>query len=146
MSQFTYLFVYGTLMTTANHPIGARLREESDLIGLGWIRARLYHIEDPEDPGQRYPGAVPSGYDNDRVHGEVYALHNGAEALIAAFDIYEACDPSRPEPHEFMRRRVPVTMDDNRVIDAISYLYSWDLSRATRVPSGRFNRHIPQTI
>lgn len=146
MSQFTYLFVYGTLLSAADHPIGIRLRQESDMIGLGWIRARLYHIEDPEDPSQRYPGAVPSGYDHDRVHGEVYALHDGADALIAAFDIYEACDPSRPEPHEFIRRRIPVTLEDNRVIQAISYLYTWDLSRATRVPSGRFNRQLRQAV
>lgn len=131
-------------MTAADHPIGNKLRQSSDLIGLGWIRACLYHIQDPEEPGNRYPGAVPSGYDHDRVHGEVYALHDDAAGLIAAFDIYEACDPSRPEPHEFMRRRVPVTLEDNRVVEAISYFYAWDLSRATQVPSGRFNRHVPK--
>lgn len=145
MSQFSHLFVYGTLLTAAEHPMGTRLRTSCEFIGQGWIRAQLYNIEDPEDPGNRYPGAVPSGYDQDKVYGELYALRDDAESLIAAFDIYEACDPSRPEPHEFMRRRIPVTLNDNTLVDAISYLYAWDLSRATRVPSGRFNRLAPET-
>lgn len=140
MSQVSHLFVYGTLLTAADHPMGTRLRAETEFVGHGWVRARLYNIEDPEDLGNRYPGAVPSGYESDRVYGELYALTGQTESLIAAFDIYEACDPSRPEPHEFMRRRVPVSMDDGTVLQAVSYFYAWDLSRATLVPSGRFNR------
>lgn len=139
MSESSHLFVYGTLMTIADHPLGRRLRAESRFVGHGWIRACLYRIEDPESPGVGYPGAVPSGYDMDRVHGEVYELHD-APTLLNVFDVYEACDPSRPEPHEFQLRRVPVTMMSGGVIHAMSYLYGWDLSRATRVPSGQFNR------
>ncbi|MBY6113537.1 gamma-glutamylcyclotransferase [Mameliella alba] len=137
-----HLFVYGTLLTVADHPMGRKLHEASDFVGSGWIRACLYHIEDPEEPGNRYPGAVPSGYDDDRVYGELYALHD-AEALLPAFDRYEACDPSRPEPHEFQRREIPVTLENARVIPAVSYLYAWDLSRAGRIPSGRITEAMP---
>lgn len=142
MEQPVHLFVYGTLLTAADHPMGQRLRESADLHGHGWIRGCLYTIEDPEDPGNIYPGAVPSGFHQDRVYGEVYALAD-PEPVLAAFDIYEACDPSRPEPHEFQRRRVPVTLESGVVISAVSYLYGWDLSRATRIHSGRFDRVMP---
>ncbi|SMX38928.1 gamma-glutamylcyclotransferase family protein [Maliponia aquimaris] len=143
MHDCRHLFVYGTMLTVADRPMGRRLRAESDFVGYGWIRACLYHIEDPESPGSTYPGAVPSGYDKDRVHGELYRLHD-PQSLFEVFDVYEACDPKRPEPHEFQRRRVPVTLDGGAVIPALCYFYSWDLSRATRVPSGLHNR-VPQT-
>lgn len=138
MTASTHLFVYGTLLTAAEHPMGQKLRDGAKLVGIGWIRACLYNIDDPEDPGNLYPGAVPSGYDHDRVYGELYVLRDPG-SLLLAFDIYEACDVSRPEPHEFQRRAVPVTLDDGRVLSAVSYLYGWDLSRATRISSGRYN-------
>lgn len=137
MSDATHLFVYGTLLTAADHPVGAELRSGATCVGRGWIRACLYQVQDPREAGYQYPGAVPSGYDHDRVHGELYALHD-PDQVLATCDIYEACDPSRPEPHEYQRRPVPVTLQDGRVIRALSYFYAWDLSRATRLHSGRF--------
>lgn len=139
MTETTHLFVYGTLLTVADHPLGHRLRSAADYVGLGWIRACLYHVEDPDRPGFGYPGAVPSRHEHDRVHGELYALRD-AHRLLAEVDIYEACDPTRPEPHEYLRRRVPVTLSSGHVVPAFCYFYGWDLSRATRVPSGQFNR------
>ncbi|MGP6087681.1 gamma-glutamylcyclotransferase family protein [Antarctobacter jejuensis] len=144
MTDTCYLFVYGTLMTVADHPIGHRLREDASLVGHGWIRACLYTIDDPEEPGNLYPGAVPSGHEEDRVFGEVYTLRNTG-SLLPALDEYEACDASRPEPHEFLRRSVPVTLHDGRVVASVCYFYAWDLSRATRIPSGRFDRSAPHT-
>lgn len=139
MSDCPPLFVYGTLLTVADHPMGHRLRAQSAFLGHGWIRACLYRIEDPANPGQGYPGAVASGFDRDRVHGELYRLHD-PQPLLEALDLYEACDPARPEPHEYLRRRVPVTLESGDVMLAICYLYGWDVSRATRVPSGQYNR------
>lgn len=139
MSDATYLFVYGTLLTVADHPMGNRLRADATLVGAGFMRACLYVIDDPEEPGNRYPGAMPSGHEEDRVYGELYHLH-APDPLLAAFDIYEACDPTRPEPHEFLRRTIPVTLEDGQVIPSVSYFYAWDLSRAERVHSGRFEQ------
>lgn len=139
-----HLFVYGTLLASANHPMGHLLHETGQLIGSGKIRGRLYVIDDPEDPGNSYPGAVPSGFDQDHVHGDLYLLHD-AQMLIARFDVYEACDPSRPEPHEFLRRAVPVTMEDGQIINAISYFYGWDTSRARLIPDGRFTQIMRDT-
>ncbi len=139
-----HLFVYGTLLTVAEHPMGALLRQNATLLGAGWFHGRLYLIDDPEEPGNLYPGAVPSGYAEDTVHGEVWHLQDAA-TLIEAFDIYEACDASRPEPYEFLRRTIPVTRPDGSVIDAACYLYAWDTSRATPIPSGRFDKMSPDT-
>ena len=132
------LFVYGTLLTVAEHPLGDRLRRNARLLGRGSIRARLYVIDDPDDPGNNfYPGALPSPDPADRVHGEVYDLLEPA-ALIEAFDAYEACSPDWPEPHEFIRRSVEVALEAGGATRAWSYLYSWDVSTARHVKSGRF--------
>ena len=137
------LFVYGTLLTTAAHPMGKLLREHGTILGHGSIRARLYIIDDPDEPGQNeYPGAVPSGSPSDRVHGEVYQL-TAPDLVLHQFDDYEACSPRWPEPHEFLRRRVEVAMSDGGVMAAVTYLYTWDVSTARHIPSGRFTEIAP---
>lgn len=133
----TRLFVYGTLLTVADHPMGRLLHANAERMGAGFIRARLYLIDDPEEPGNRYPGAVPSGFEEDRVYGDLYRLLDAGD-LLKRFDVYEACDPSRPEPHEFQRRSVSVTLEDGQVVEAVSYMYAWDTSRADLMASGRF--------
>lgn len=137
MTQIS-LFVYGTLLTVADHPMGNLLRDHSVFRGRGSIRARLYMIDDPDDPGQNfYPGAQPSGDPQDRVFGELYELTN-PDAVLPSFDDYEACSPNWPEPHEFLRRKVPVTLEDGTTLPAVTYLYTWDVSSAEHIPSGRF--------
>lgn len=139
-----YLFVYGTLLVSADHEMGRMLHASAERIGQGWMRARLYMIDDPEEPGNRYPGAVPSGHDEDRVYGDLYRLDD-AQSLLDRFDIYEACDPSRPEPHEFQRRTVFVTLDDGTTVKSLSYMYAWDTSRAQLLPDGRFDQIMRDT-
>ncbi len=138
-----HLFVYGTLRASADHPMGRLLRDHAELIGAGSIRARLYVIDDPDEPGQNfYPGALPSPDPGDRVYGELYLITR-PEHVFAAFDRYEACSPDHPEPHEFILRQIPVRMEDGQQILARSYLYSWDVSGAERVLSGRYTDRAP---
>jgi gamma-glutamylcyclotransferase (GGCT)/AIG2-like uncharacterized protein YtfP len=137
------LFVYGTLLTVARHPMGNLLREHGEFAGTGSIRARLYIIDDPDEPGQNfYPGAVPSANNEDRVHGELYALHS-PELVLGEFDDYEACSPRWPEPHEFLRRRVEVLLECGTVKPALTYLYTWDVTSARHIASGRFTEASP---
>lgn len=133
------LFIYGTLLASAGHPLGAMLAGNARLVGRGSIRARLYivHEEDAEGPNS-FPAAVPSAYPEDRVMGEVHEFTGDAGPLLAAFDDYEACSPRWPEPHEFLLRTIDVAMEDGRTLAAGCYLYTWDTSRAEPVPSGRF--------
>ncbi len=135
-----HLFVYGTLLTVADHPLGNMLRTQARLIGPGHIRARLYIIEEEDAQGHNsFPGALPSMFDQDQVHGELYSLTNPAP-LIAAFNDYEACSPIWPEPYEFLLRPIDVTLSDGTVQRAATYLYTHDVSRARHIPSGRFNQ------
>ncbi len=139
----TLLFVYGTLTTTADHPMGALLRRHASSVGEGTIRARLYLIDDPDDPGQNaYPGALPSPDPDDRVHGELHHIHN-PDAVFGPLDDFEGCSPDWPEPHEYVRRTIEVILHDGTRHDAECYLYTWDVSTARPIPEGRFSDVAP---
>lgn len=138
-----YLFVYGTLLAGAQHPMGALLRAHAREVGRGHIQARLYIIEEVDDQGlNSYPGAVPSAVPGDQVHGVVYEVLN-PDPVFDAFNDFEACAPGWPEPYEFLLRPVDVKMADGAFLRASSYLYTWDTSRATLVLSGRFEQVAP---
>ena len=126
------LFTYGTLMRLTGHAMARRLQSQSAYVGTGWIGGRLYALG-------RYPGVVLSGAPLDRAYGEVVRLANPARAL-AWLDDYEGCGPAQPEPHEYERVVVPVTLCSGAVLDAWVYAYKGPVSRARRIPDGRFNR------
>lgn len=139
------LFVYGTLLESAAHPLSALLALHGERAGQGTIRARLYIVREIDEEGPNaYPAAVPSAHPEDLVHGEVWRLLRPG-AVLPRFDDYEACAPGWQEPYEFLRRPVDVTMQDGAVLRARAYLYTWDVSRAEHVPSGRFAGRAPAT-
>lgn len=132
------LFVYGTLLKRADHSLGSLMRSRSRLVGEGVIRARLYVIRDPDDALNFYPGAVPSAGELDHVYGEVYEITAPGE-VYPILDDYEACSEKWPEPHEFLRRRVTVRLNSGREVWASCYLYTWDVSHAGYIKSGRYD-------
>lgn len=137
------LFVYGTLLAEARHRMGDLLRAHGHAVGPGHIQARLYLITEEDAEGvNTYPGAVPSAFAKDRVHGLLYAV-DAPEKVLPVFDDFEACTPRWPEPYEFLRRPVDVVVPDGAPVRAESYLYTWDTSRATLIPSGRFAQPAP---
>ncbi|MEO0424622.1 MAG: gamma-glutamylcyclotransferase family protein [Pseudomonadota bacterium] len=143
--DIVHLFVYGTLRTSADHPLGKMLSEGADCIGSGTIQARLYIVDDPDEEGPNsYPAALPSQNPNDRVRGEVFRLHD-PQTLLPVFDDYEACSPRWEEPHEFLRRKVRVRMDSGDEMTAIAYLYTWDISTAHPIESGDYKERAPDT-
>lgn len=137
------LFIYGTLMAVAGHRLGALLREHAQLVGAGHIRARLYLIDEVDSQGPNtFPGAVFSAHEADITHGEVWQISDKG-AVFPSFDAYENCGPDWPQPNEFVLRPVDVTMADGQTLRASSYLYTWDVSRATHVPGGRISAPMP---
>jgi len=137
-SEGTRLFVYGTLLASAKHPLGDVLRGSATLIGPGSIQGRLYMIRDRETGLDAYPGAAPSPLQSDRVHGELYALTGDVGRLLRLLDDYENCSPDWPEPHEFKRHAVSVAVAGGRTLEAIAYLYNWKIARGRRLSGGRF--------
>ena len=129
------LFVYGSLMSTARHPMGERLRAEARLIGPATIQGRLYRVS-------WYPGAVESADPQQRVHGEVYALDDPGRAL-AWLDAYEGIVPGNEAAGEYQRMQQPVRLATNAELAAWVYLYRNDVTAFTSVPDGRWTATAP---
>src|SRR5215468_10562889 len=107
------LFVYGSLMSTAGHRMGARLRREARRIGAATIQGRLYRVS-------WYPGAVDSPDPEHRVHGEVYALDD-PKLTLAWLDRYEGIVPGAGG--EYRRLERPVRLATGAPTAAWVYLY-----------------------
>jgi len=125
-----HLFVYGSLLSAARHPMGERLAREAHCLGDATLKGRLYRIS-------WYPGAVEGGRGDERVHGEVYRLHNAARAL-QWLDAYEGLAAGAGPGGEYARRERPVLLASGAAIAAWVYLYCGDVGGLARVPSGRW--------
>ena len=124
------LFVYGTLMRDFDHPMAQLLSRSADFIGEARCAGRLYLVK-------HYPGLVLSDAADEFVFGELYRLTQ-PEALLREFDMYEACGEGFAEPTEYIRRMLPVTLQDGAVAEAWTYLYNWPVAHLPRIASGRF--------
>jgi gamma-glutamylcyclotransferase (GGCT)/AIG2-like uncharacterized protein YtfP len=125
-----HLFVYGSLMSTARHPMGDRLRAEAQLIGAATMQGRLYRVS-------WYPGVAESADPEQRVHGELYALENPAHAL-AWLDAYEGVAPGSRDPGEYERAERMVRLASGRESSAWVYLYRKDVTGLSLVTDGRW--------
>jgi gamma-glutamylcyclotransferase (GGCT)/AIG2-like uncharacterized protein YtfP len=125
-----HLFVYGTLMRGYDHPMAQLLSRSADFVGEAHCRARLYLVK-------HYPGLVLSNEASDIAYGEVFRLRQVNE-LLREFDMYEACGEGFPEPTEYVRRLLPVTLSDGAEIEVWTYLYNWPVGHLSQIASGRF--------
>ena len=127
------LFVYGTLRQGAETYFSAQLRRRAVSIGLAYLRAQLFLIED-------YPGAVDSNNQNHRVLGEVYTLPQGEDRtdLLRFIDQYEECGPNDPPPTEYIRVERPVELLSGEMIIAYVYLYNCSIEQLTLIEDGDF--------
>ena len=124
------LFVYGTLMRGFDHPMAQLLSRAADFQGTATCGGRLYLIK-------HYPGLVLSDDPTERVHGELYRLRE-RDALLAEFDMYEACGAGFPEPTEYLRQMLTVTRDDGATCEAWTYVYNWPVAGLPQIASGKF--------
>jgi gamma-glutamylcyclotransferase (GGCT)/AIG2-like uncharacterized protein YtfP len=124
------LFVYGTLMRGFDHPMAKLLAANADFLSEATCRGRLYLV-------RHYPGLVLSDEVGDIVHGELFSLR-APEALLAEFDMYEACGEGFQQPTEYVRQMLAVTLADGSSRTAWTYVYNWPVTKLPRIGSGRF--------
>jgi gamma-glutamylcyclotransferase (GGCT)/AIG2-like uncharacterized protein YtfP len=126
----SYLFVYGSLMSTAGHRMSARLQRKARRIGPATMQGRLYRVS-------WYPGAVDSTDPAQRVHGEVWALDDPKRAF-AWLDEYEGV-AGRGESGEYRRLERPVRLATGAEIAAWVYLYEKDVAGLPAISDGRWS-------
>ncbi len=126
------LFVYGTLRRGVCANRFRHLMRGCAYRTKGSLRGQLYEVAG-------YPGAVATERTRDRIHGELYRVID-ARALIR-LDAYEECSGGFTEPHEFVRRRRRVTLENGRRVWAWVYLFNHDTAELRRIRSGDYRTH-----
>jgi gamma-glutamylcyclotransferase (GGCT)/AIG2-like uncharacterized protein YtfP len=124
------LFVYGTLMRGFDHPMAKLLAANADFLGEATSRGRLYLV-------RHYPALMLSDDPADVVHGELFSLR-ARDAMLAEFDMYEACGEGFKPPTEYVRQMLNVTLADGSSSEAWTYVYNWPVTELRRIASGRF--------
>jgi gamma-glutamylcyclotransferase (GGCT)/AIG2-like uncharacterized protein YtfP len=124
------LFVYGTLMRGFDHPMARLLAAHADFLGEASCGGRLVLVK-------HYPGLLPAELPSEIVHGELFRLRR-PEEMLRELDMYEACGEGFPEPTEYLRKMVDVTLADGERLSAWTYLYNWPALDLPRIASGRF--------
>ncbi len=128
------LFVYGTLRRGSDSLMAERLASDATFVGPATVSGVLY------DTG-RFPGCVPSTDPEQRVHGEVFALHGDtAGALLAQLDQYEGYAPDARYGSLFVRARIMVRFEDGSEQAAWIYHYNEPLGGAMPIASGDWMR------
>lgn len=132
-----HLFVFGTLLSGHDHPMARLVAQSCDLVGPAHAQGRLYLAA-------HYPGMVLSDDPAEQVFGELYRMRD-AEGLLRVLDDYEGFGATQPQPNEFVRERVRVTLDQARggeeAIEAWTYLFNRPVTNLPRILSGRFLDH-----
>ena len=124
------LFVYGSLLARAGHPMGERLAREARRIGEACVAGRLYRIS-------WYPGLVEGTAACERVHGEVYALDDPARTL-RWLDAYEGVAEGRAQDGDYARAERTARLAYGGEVRVWVYLYRGDVSGLTIVTGGRW--------
>jgi gamma-glutamylcyclotransferase (GGCT)/AIG2-like uncharacterized protein YtfP len=106
------------------------LSRSADYLGEARCCGRLYLIK-------HYPGLLLSENPSQIVFGELYRLRD-RDALLGEFDMYEACGEGFPEPTEYLRKMLPVTLEDGTAGEAWTYVYNWPVTGLAHIASGRF--------
>lgn len=130
--MYKHLFVYGTLMTSADgaklgRPQRARLQREGSSLGEATINGRLHDLG-------RYPALVAPA--SDIAHGEVFRLANPLRSFVW-LDKYEDVAPGC-ETNEYERVVRPVWLASGEEISAWVYLYIADVPLTSHIGEGRW--------
>ncbi len=135
LDRIAYIFTYGTLMSSAEGPVGAAERammsRGAELVGNVVIRGQLF------DAGL-CPGVILAGGSRDRVQGELWRLPVDRVELLAALDRYEGCAPGTAAPPPYARRTVRIREPHGRRVTAWIYVWLGSTSKLPRIADGRW--------
>ena len=125
-----FIFVYGTLRKEISSSMYHVLTSHSEYYGDGFIQAKLYEIDE-------YPGAIETENQESKVKGELYKIINEAQ-LLSKLDEYEESSNNFPQPHEYVRKKLPVSLINGGKVMAWVYFFNHDTSNFTQIMSGDY--------
>lgn len=125
-----FIFVYGTLRRATATRMYDVLARHCEYFSDAYMQGKLYQVNG-------YPGTIESDNPKDKVYGEVYGIMNRC-LLLPELDDYEACTDKFPEPHEYSRKKLPITLSDGGCITAWVYVYNHSVSNLMPINSGDY--------
>jgi gamma-glutamylcyclotransferase (GGCT)/AIG2-like uncharacterized protein YtfP len=124
-----FIFVYGTLRQQTGTSMHHVLTSSCEYISDGYMQGKLYEVNG-------YPGAIESDQPDDKVHGELYKIVNSL--VLHQLDDYEECTDQHPTPHEYIRKKLSISVTSNGDISAWVYVFNHDVSNLLRIESGDY--------
>ena len=125
-----FIFVYGTLRKESSSSMSQVLGSHCDFYSPGNMQGKMYEV-------LGYPGVIESDNPEDVVYGDVYKIKT-PEILLPIIDEYEECTDSFTQPHEYIRKKMPVSLPEGRSISAWIYIYNHDVAGFKRIKSGDY--------
>lgn len=128
--QNEFIFVYGTLRketaTHMYHVLARHCEYHSD----GTMQGKLYEVDG-------YPGVIESNDFDDVVHGEIYRIVS-PNKVLPLLDEYEECTEKFPQPHEYLRKRIWISLAGGESLLAWVYIYTLDVTELFQIKSGNY--------
>ena len=134
-----FIFVYGTLLQGIQSNVAQYFHAHALFVSEGFMAGELYDLG-------MYPGAVFDANSPDKVYGHIFQLKNPTTTL-QVLDQYEGCPPDRPQPTEYVRRRVSILFKNEKK-ECWVYVYNFPTDKKVKIESGNYlsflegnNRH-----
>jgi len=128
--EIKYLFVYGTLRYAIASKMHDVLKKYYKYFSDGFLNGMLFEI-------QGYPGFVESDDASKKVYGELYEILSSDE-LFALLDEYEECSDRFPEPHDYIRKKLPISLVNSDKVTAWVYVYTSGVTDLIQIESGDY--------
>lgn len=125
-----FIFVYGTLRKGTKSAMSLVLDQCCEYSSMGSMQGRLYEVDG-------YPGAIESDNPGDVVQGELYRI-NDSEKVLSQLDEYEECSENFPQPREYVRKKILISLSDKGTIPAWIYLYNHDTAGFAQIKNGDY--------
>lgn len=129
-----FIFVYGTLRKEISNNMNALLARYSDYFSDGYLQGKLYEVNG-------YPAAIESNNPQDKVYGEIYKMRN-SDLLLPELDAYEECTRQFPTPHEYIRKKLIITLCDANKVRAWVYIFNHNIQNLTPINSGDYLNYL----
>ncbi|MBU3915997.1 gamma-glutamylcyclotransferase [bacterium] len=129
-----FIFVYGTLRREFSTNTRQILVRHCEYFSDGHLRGKLYEVDG-------YPGVIESDNTEDKVFGELYKIIRG-DQVLPQLDDYEQCAAKFPQPHEYLRKKLPISVADGGEVTAWVYVFNHDVSNLIQIESGDYASHI----
>jgi gamma-glutamylcyclotransferase (GGCT)/AIG2-like uncharacterized protein YtfP len=125
-----FIFVYGTLRKETDTAISQILARHCEFVSDGYMQGKLYEVNG-------YPGAIESTKPEDTVKGELHKIVD-REHVLPKLDEYEECTEIFLQPHEYIRKKLLVSLMGGGTVSAWVYVFNHDISPLKLIRSGDY--------